>query len=147
MAAPTGKGEILQNPDKPDVVILSIGTIAGNVTKAVDMLREKGITAAHYDAVYVKPLDSGLIDLALGRGVPIVTVEDASASGGFGSAVAEYIAAKGLTRPLTIIGIPDNFVTQGTVPQLQQLCGIDPEGICQTVQNTVAQQSQTNPRQ
>lgn len=147
MAAPTGKGEILQNPDKPDVVILSIGTIAGNVTKAVDMLREKGITAAHYDAVYVKPLDSGLIDLALGRGVPIVTVEDASASGGFGSAVAEYIAAKGHTRPLTIIGIPDNFVTQGTVPQLQQLCGIDPEGICQTVQNTVAQQSQTNPRQ
>ncbi|MGM9853963.1 MAG: 1-deoxy-D-xylulose-5-phosphate synthase [Muribaculaceae bacterium] len=146
--APVGKGEILQNPDSPDVVILSIGTIAGNVTKAIDMLREKGIAAAHYDAIYVKPLDSELIDLALSRNVPIVTVEDASASGGFGSAVAEYIAAKGLIRPLTIIGIPDHFVTQGTVSQLHKLCGIDPEGICRTVQSaTAAPTIQTNPRQ
>ncbi|MDD6722576.1 MAG: 1-deoxy-D-xylulose-5-phosphate synthase [Bacteroidales bacterium] len=143
-AAPVGKGEILHDHDKPDVVILSVGPIAGNVAKAIDLLAEKGIKAAHYDAVYIKPLDSELLDRAIGLNVPVVTVEDASASGGFGSAVAEYIAAKGLTRPLTIIGIPDNFVTQGTVPQLQQLCGLDPEGICRTVQDAVAAVSPHN---
>lgn len=141
LPAPIGKGEILQNPDHPDVVIVSVGTIAGNVAKAIDLLGNAGIKAAHFDAVYVKPIDSDLLDMALQYNVPIVTVEDASATGGFGSAVAEYIAAKGLKRSLTIIGIPDNFVTQGTVSQLQKLCGIDPEGICQTIQAALSAHS------
>ncbi len=103
-------------------------------------MREKGINAAHYDAVYVKPLDQELLHRAFRKGVPVVTVEDAAASGGFGSAVAEWSAANGYGNSLEIIGIPDRFIAQGTVPELQRLAGIDAEGI----QNRILQLLKSN---
>lgn len=127
--APVGKGEKLDEPDSPDVVFISVGTVAQNVTEAIRLLKADGINAPHYDAVYVKPLDEELLSDAVALNVPIVTVEDATARGGFGSAVSEWLAAHNISRPLEIIGIPDNFIAQGTVPQLQELAGIDAKSI------------------
>lgn len=140
LPAKVGCGEIIDDPAHADVVIISIGTIASNVSSAASALREKGINAAHYDAVYVKPLDQELLHRAFRKGVPVVTVEDAAASGGFGSAVAEWSAANGYVNSLEIIGIPDRFVAQGTVPELQRLAGIDSEGI----QNRILQLLKSN---
>ena len=57
--------------------------------------------------------------------------------GGFGSAVAEWLASNGIERKLTMLGIPDEFVKQGTVAQLQHLCGIDAEGIAEAVKHAI----------
>lgn len=128
---PIGQGQRLC--DGNDVAVISIGTIANEVTQALEMARKQGVDAAHYDAIFVKPLDREMLREIVDKQCPIITVEDGTASGGFGSAVAEWLAANGLSRPLTIIGIPDNFVTQGTVAQLKQLCGLDPESIADKI--------------
>lgn len=130
---PIGLGEIIADPENPQVVIISVGTIADNVSEAVRMLADGGIVAAHYDAVFVKPLDQDLLRLAVAHDVPIVTVEDGTVEGGFGSAVSEWLADNAIVRRHHILGIPDKFVKQGTVAQLHHLCGIDAEGICNTV--------------
>ncbi|MEE1207321.1 MAG: 1-deoxy-D-xylulose-5-phosphate synthase [Muribaculaceae bacterium] len=132
-----GRGEVLSDPEGAQVVVLSAGTIADNVTDALESLRHDGILAAHYDAVFVKPLDDKLLRHAAEKNLPIVTVEDGTTVGGFGSAVAEWLASNGIERKLTMLGIPDEFVKQGTVAQLQHLCGIDAEGIAEAVKHAI----------
>jgi 1-deoxy-D-xylulose-5-phosphate synthase len=124
---PVGKGEKLS--DGTDVVVLSIGTIADNVTKAIEMLKADGKTAAHYDMIFLKPIDTDILREAASLGRPIITVEDGTINGGLGSAVAEWLAENNINLKLTRLGIPDKFVTHGTIPQLQKVCGIDAESI------------------
>lgn len=128
-----GKAEKLR--DGNDVTVISLGTIAANVTRAIDMVTEKsGITAAHYDAAWLKPLDEDMMREIAAKGRPIVTVEDASVNGGLGSAVAEWLTANGITLPVTRLGLPaENFVQHGTVAQLQKICRIDSQSICDTL--------------
>ncbi len=124
---PVGKGEKLA--DGNDIVVLSIGTIADNVTKAIELLRADGLSADHYDMIFLKPLDTDILNAVAAKGCPIVTVEDGTINGGLGSAVAEWLAENNINLPLVRLGLPDAFVTHGTVPQLQQICGIDPQSI------------------
>jgi 1-deoxy-D-xylulose-5-phosphate synthase len=124
---PIGKGEKLA--DGKDVVVLSIGTIADNVTKAIEMLKADGLSAAHYDMIFLKPLDTDILREAAAIGRPIITVEDGTINGGLGSAVAEWMAENNINLQLTRLGIPDKFVTHGTIPELQQVCGIDAKSI------------------
>lgn len=138
VTVPIGRGEIISDPDNADIVILSVGTIANNVADAVRMLLADGIKAAHYDAVFVKPLDEELLQRAFAKNVPVITVEDGTVKGGFGSAVTEWMAANDIERHLTILGIPDKFVKQGTVAQLHAACGIDANGICNTVKSILS---------
>ncbi len=126
-----GRGELL-TPGR-EVAVISIGTIAHEVAQAVAKAREQGVDAAHYDAVFVKPLDHDMMREIADTGCPIVTVEDGAMMGGFGSAVAEWLAAEGISRPLTIIGIPDRFIAHGTVPQLKAQCGLDPDSIARKI--------------
>lgn len=139
-----GKGEKITAPEDARAVIISVGTIAGNVAKAVESLRTEGINVAHYDAVFVKPLDEDLLREAVDAGVPIITVEDGTVEGGFGSAVAEWLAANDISRPLKIIGIPDKFIKHGTVPQLQHKCGLDPESIRDSVRDIIERHKTTS---
>jgi 1-deoxy-D-xylulose-5-phosphate synthase len=124
---PVGKGEKLA--DGNDIIVLSIGTIADNVTKAIELLHADGLSADHYDMIFLKPLDTGILNAVAAKGCPIVTVEDGTINGGLGSAVAEWLAENNINLPLVRLGLPDAFVTHGTVPQLQQICGIDPQSI------------------
>ena len=126
-----GQGEQLR--EGSDVAILTVGTVARDVLQACELLSAEGISAAHYDMVFVKPLDGEILS-SLGRsGTPVVTVEDGTVSGGFGSAVMEWFAANGFSNHVETIGIPDKFITQGTVSQLHALCGLDARSIADRV--------------
>ena len=127
---PIGKGRKLS--DGADIAVLSIGTIGNDVAKAVEMLKEKGISVAHYDMIFLKPIDTEILEEAA-KMKHIVTVEDGTIVGGLGSAVAEWLADNDKEVGLTRLGISDSFIDQGTVAQLKQQCGIDAESIANKI--------------
>lgn len=115
--------------------ILSIGHIGNYVTEARKVLETEGIDIGHYDMRFVKPLDTKLLDRVFEEYDKIITLEDGCLMGGFGSAVLEYMADKGIARPLKRLGIPDEVIEQGEQIELHKECGFDPEGIIETVRN------------
>ena len=131
-----GRGEKLR--DGNQVVVITIGTIASQVAKAINLAEEKaGISVSHYDAAFLKPLDSQMMQEIAETGLPIVTVEDASIIGGLGSAVLEWLSDNNRYVPVTRLGLPaEQFVQHGTIPQLQQICGIDEESISEAIIKT-----------
>ncbi|MCQ2243432.1 MAG: 1-deoxy-D-xylulose-5-phosphate synthase [Bacteroidaceae bacterium] len=133
-----GKGRMLKDGD--DVAILSLGNIGNNAAKAIAEYEEEnpGKTIAHYDMRFLKPLDMNILKDVVRKFKKIVTVEDGCRKGGFGSAVLEAICEicdeENLMMPkIKILGIPDKFIDHGTVSQLQEICGIDVDGIKQSV--------------
>ena len=126
-----GKSEILR--EGTDVAILGIGNMVQHSLDAADILSEQGVNATVVNARFVKPLDTDMIDELCKRNISIITVEDGQKQGGFGSAVAEYMAEKNYTNKLTIIGIEDEFIEHGTQQELYEVIGIDAKGIAKSV--------------
>lgn len=124
-----GRGRKLR--DGSQIVFMSIGPIAAEVDKAIDSLNAEGISAAHYDMIFLRPIDSSILAEAAAKGVPVITVEDGISSGGLGSAVTEWMADHGHSGiRVKRLGLPtDSFVTQGTPAQLYRLCGLDPDSM------------------
>lgn len=127
---PRGRGELLT--DGSDIVFLSEGPIAAEVQEAITILQGAGISACHYDMIYLKPIDTEILRDVARRGKPVVTVEDGTIVGGLGGAVASWLSEEGVDLPLATVGIPDRFVAQGTVAELRRLCGMDAQGIAAT---------------
>lgn len=113
-----GKGEQLKQGNQ--LAILSIGTIAKNVTEAISNLE-----VSHYDMRFVKPLDENLLHTIFKTHDTIVTVEDNVIKGGFGSAILEFAATHHYKNTVKTLGIPDAFVEHGNVEELQKLIGLD----------------------
>lgn len=132
---PIGKGRKLAEGN--DVVILSIGAVADDIARAIEKAAEKGISAAHYDMIFLKPIDEEILREAAEKNCTVITVEDGTVNGGLGSAAAEWFAENGFSRTVTRLGIPDRFVTHGSPAQLKKLCGFDADGIFETILNTV----------
>ena len=128
-----GKGSKLS--DGTDVAVLTIGPVAYDAAKAVEMAREKGVSAAHFDMIFLKPIDEDLLREVAEKNCPIVTVEDASINGGLGSAVIEWLNDNGFARKVVRLGIPDKFIAQGTPAELRKLCGFDADSIAETIIN------------
>lgn len=126
-AVEIGKGEVLA--EGTDIVLLSTGTIAYETEQARMEAEKAGVSAAHYHFTFVKPLDTALLEKAAALHVPVITVEDGSVAGGFGSLVASWFAEHHPQVQVTRLGIPDKFIPQGTVGQLKAMCGIDTKGI------------------
>lgn len=116
-----GKAQKLRKGKK--TVVLSTGTIANNVTAALSEMENSKI--AHYHFGFVKPLDKKKLHKICQRFDTIITVEDGVFSGGFGSSILEFSAKNDYVNEIFIEGIPDNFIEQGTVDELQQICKID----------------------
>lgn len=131
-----GRGEKLL--DGTDAVILSIGTMASEAIKAAKILKSEGISAAVYDMIFIKPLDETILKEVASMNVPVVTVEDGTVMGGLGSAVLEWLSANNTPRPLHRIGIPDNFITQGSPAELHKLCGMEATDIAGAVKSLIA---------
>ena len=110
-------------------MLLSTGTIAYETEQARLEAEKAGVSAAHYHFTFVKPLDTALLEKAAALHVPVITVEDGSVAGGFGSLVASWFAEHHPQVQVTRLGIPDKFIPQGTVGQLKAMCGIDTKGI------------------
>ncbi len=130
-----GKGRKMA--DGNDVAILSIGHTGNFVTQARKMLTAENISVAHYDMRFVKPIDSEILDEVAAGFDQIITIEDGLIDGGFGSAVLEYFASRGIQKKVVRLGVPDRFVEQGTQKELYRECGFDAEGICQTVRDMI----------
>lgn len=130
-----GKGRKLA--EGSDAVILSLGPIADEVAKAIDKLKGK-YSVAHYDMIFLKPIDEDILREAVAKNAPIFTVEDASINGGLGSAVASWLSDNNINRRLRRIAVPDEFISQGTVAQLYKQCRIDAASIAEAVEDTLS---------
>ncbi|HEX5552407.1 MAG TPA: 1-deoxy-D-xylulose-5-phosphate synthase, partial [Chitinophagaceae bacterium] len=119
--------------DGHEIAILSYGHPGNFVTEACKLLTTDGIEPAHYDMRFVKPLDEKLLEEVFKHFDKVITVEDGSVKGGFGSAVLEWMSDHGYKAQLRRMGIPDRVIEQGK-PALQRAeCGFDPKGIANTV--------------
>ena len=106
------------------LAVLSIGAIAQNVTEAI-----KDIEVSHYDMRFAKPLDEKLLHTIFKKYDTIVTVEDGTKIGGFGSSVFEFASIHHYKNIIKVIGIPDTFIEHGSVNELQKTIGLDVESL------------------
>ncbi len=116
-----------------DIAILTIGNTGLFVLQIAKELQVAGIDYAHYDMRFVKPLDEDLLHEIFKTFDKVITIEDGTLMGGFGSAILEFMSENSYSVPLKRLGIPDIFVEQGTPEELQALCGYGPQGIFNTV--------------
>ena len=127
-----GKGRCLC--EGTDVAVLSFGPLGVEVEKVID---DVSLSVAHYDMRFAKPLDEEILDEVGRKFKRIVTIEDGSREGGFGSAVLEWMSDHGYTPQIKRLGLPDKFVEHGTVAELQKITGIDAESIKKAVEGTL----------
>ena len=120
---PTGKGRKLS--DGKDVAVLSLGPLGNVVADVCRELKSEGISAAHYDMRFLKPIDGDILQEVGTTFRSIVTVEDGVIRGGLGSAVLEYMADHGLHPDVIRLGLPDRFVEHGTPDELYRIVGLD----------------------
>ena len=116
------------------VAILSIGHVGNAALAAAQQLEREGLSVAHYDMRYLKPLDTGLLDAVASRFGRIITVEDGSLKGGLYGAVCEYLAARDAHTTVRGIGIPDRFIPQARQDEERRDCGLDAAGILAEMQ-------------
>ena len=124
---PIGKGRKLS--DGKDVAVLSLGPLGNTVAKVVSELKEEGLSVAHYDMRFLKPIDEDILQEVGTKYRRIVTVEDGAVRGGLGSAVIEYMSDRGLHPEVIRLGLPDHFVEHGTPEELYRIVGLDAETI------------------
>jgi len=125
---PIGRGQKLK--EGTDIAVITIGPIGNVAMKAIERAEtDRGLSIAHYDLRFLKPLDKELLLEVGSRFKHIVTVEDGVITGGMGDAVIEFMSQHDLTPHIECLGIPDHFVEHGTVEELHHLCGFDEDGI------------------
>ena len=118
-----GSGVLLKKGKR--TALLSIGTIADNVIKALDLTNDDA-AFSHYDLRFIKPLDAQLLHTIFKEYTTIITIEDGTIKGGFGSAILEFASENNYQQPIKILGVPDAFVEHGAVLKLQEKIGLDP---------------------
>jgi 1-deoxy-D-xylulose-5-phosphate synthase len=133
-ALPIGKGEILFDPPGATAAVFAIGSCCHPALDAARTLQAEGIPVRVVNARFVKPLDAELLCSVGDELKRVVTVEENGLMGGFGSAVLELFAEKGI-RGVSVrrLGIPDEFAPHATQKELRRLYGIDAEGIAAAV--------------
>lgn len=126
-----GTGRLIR--DGEEIAILTIGHVGNFVVQACKQLSTDDIRPAHYDMRFVKPLDENMLHDVARRFKKIVTVEDGTVTGGFGSAVLEFMAAHNYSPEIRIMGIPDRVVEHGKPEELHRECGYDSKAIADAV--------------
>ena len=119
-----------------DAVFLAFGTLLPTCVKAAEQLRQEGLDVGVVNARFAKPLDRNVILRAVEEGAIVVTVEEGTLEGGFGSAVLEAASAAGLdSRGVIRLGLPDRFVEHGERAELLAEIGLDVAGMCKSVRD------------
>ena len=134
---PVGKAEVLQ--EEGDIAFLAVGTMVEKAKEAAAILKEEGIEAAVVNMRFIKPLDTELLGEMARTKRLLITAEENVLAGGFGSAVAEYLADHGIEVPLLRFGIPDRFIEQGTRRELLSLCGLQPDEMAERIRERLSQ--------
>ncbi|HHN48221.1 MAG TPA: 1-deoxy-D-xylulose-5-phosphate synthase [Bacteroidales bacterium] len=126
-----GQGRKISDGD--DLAIISIGHVGNYVQSVQKKLQVQGVSIAHYDMRYLKPIDENILHEVLNKFKNIITLEDGTIVGGLGSAVLEFMSDHNYEANVVRLGIPDEFVEQGSVEELHHQCGYDAEGIYHAV--------------
>ncbi|KAF0151725.1 MAG: 1-deoxy-D-xylulose-5-phosphate synthase [Ignavibacteria bacterium] len=126
-----GKAEVLSKGK--DVALFAVGNMVEYAKSAQDILASDDISVELINVRFVKPLDIQMLDSTAARFNKIVTLEESTIVGGFGSAVLEYFAEKNYKNDILRIALPDSFVEHGTQEELHKIIGIDPDGIVEKV--------------
>ena len=134
---PVGKAEVLQ--EEGNIAFLAVGTMVEKAKEAAAILKEEGIEAAVVNMRFIKPLDTERIDEMARTKRLLITAEENVLAGGFGSAVAEYLADHGIEVPLLRFGIPDRFIEQGTRRELLSLIGLQPDEMAERIRERLSQ--------
>jgi len=139
-----GKGRKIK--DGEDVAILSFGHPGNFATVAIRELRTEGVNPAHYDMRFTKPLDEEMLHEVFAKFNKIITVEDGTIVGGFGSAVLEFMNEHGYKAAIKMLGIPDRIVEHGTLKELHKECGYDAAAIANSVRKMITDKVVTSNR-
>jgi 1-deoxy-D-xylulose-5-phosphate synthase len=139
VALPIGKGELMK--DGTDVAIIAIGVQVWKAVEAAERLKQDGVSAAVVNARFVKPLDASLIGEVARHVRCLLTVEEGSKMGGFGSAVLESLSDQGIQLPTKVMGLPDWYIEQGPQDLLREKYGLTAEGIYENAKELLAQAS------
>ena len=139
---PIGKGRKIK--DGVDIAVLSLGHPGNFVTSAIRELKAEGLNPAHYDMRFAKPLDEALLHEIFSKYDRILTVEDGTIVGGFGSAILEFQAAHHYSATIKMLGIPDHIVEHGTQKELQHECGYDAPGITAAIREMMKDKVSVN---
>lgn len=130
-----GTGRKLKDGDQ--VAILTVGPIGNDAQKAIQALPQQD-KVAHYDMRFIKPLDGDLLDEIGKKFKKVITIEDGVCNGGFGSAVLEWFNDHGYAPSVQRMGLPDEFVTHGSVDELRRIVGLDAPHIKQNIEAMLA---------
>ncbi len=126
-----------------DVALVTIGHPGNFAQEAIQTLKEMGISAAHYDMRFAKPIDEMLLHEVFSKFKKVITVEDGCVVGGFGSAVIEFMVDQKYQSEVIRLGIPDRYVHHGTQDELWEECGFDAKGIVEAVKKMISFQAAT----
>jgi 1-deoxy-D-xylulose-5-phosphate synthase len=130
-----GKGRVLR--DGNELAILSFGTVGNMAATAIEKLATEGISVGHFDLRFVKPIDADLLHSVFSKYKKIITIEDGTTIGGFGSAVLEFMAEHKYHSEIKMLGMPDRIVEHGEPNELYAECGYDVDGIIKTVRSLI----------
>ena len=126
-----------------DIAILTIGHPGNFAQEAIIELAEQGVSVAHYDMRFVKPIDETMLHEVFSKFKKVITVEDGCLMGGFGSAVLEFMVDQKYTAEIVRLGIPDEYIHHGTQEELWADCGFNKGAIVKTVSKMLSIQKQT----
>ena len=132
----TGRGRKVTNGE--DIALLSIGHPGNFAQEAIAKMSESGISIAHYDMRFVKPLDEILLHEIFSKFKKIITIEDGCIMGGFGSAIIEFMVDQKYQSEVVRLGIPDEYIHHGTQEELWDECGFDVAAIIKTIEKLVS---------
>lgn len=127
-----GKGEVVK--EGKDIAILAVGNMVHKALNAADLLKEKGIDIEVINMRFVKPLDSDLLKNTFAKFDKVITLEDNSILGGFGSAVAEFAEQYGFKNDILLHGLPDRFIEHGKPEELHSDLKLDSKGIAEVTE-------------
>lgn len=134
-AIPVGKGRLLK--EGKDLAVISLGPIGYRTAKAIERVeQESGISVAHYDLRFVKPLDTEMLEYIGKNFKKVITIEDGILAGGAGSAVMEFMSDPGYDTKIIRMGLEDYFVQHGSVNELYKICGLDEDSIYEKIKNS-----------
>src|SRR5690348_3657235 len=128
-----GTGRKLKDGD--DIAVLSFGHPGNFAAAAIRDVKKEGLNPAHYDLRFVKPLDEKLLREVFQNYSKVITVEDGTVVGGFGSAILEFMNQFGYKTDIKILGIPDKIIEHASQSQQQHDAGIDPAAIAEAIRD------------
>ena len=127
----TGKGSMVSDGD--DLAVLTIGHVGNYIKTVKERLIGSGITAAHYNMLFLKPIDEDILHQVFRKFRKVITVEDGTVNGGLGSTVIGFMTNNNYKATVVRLGIPDRFIEHGSIEELQRECGFDTDGILKAV--------------